>query len=100
MRHLIRPVHEECERNGPVKVIVAGGKVLDKPLWVDPLPIERKKTERQTLRAAKAALVSYAAENVPRPGGLPCPDPRSACLQAQSRDQKSAFPQPFYMPQN
>jgi len=41
VRHLIRPVHEECERNGPVKVIVAGGKVLDKPQWIDPPPIER-----------------------------------------------------------
>jgi hypothetical protein len=34
-------MHEDCERNGPVKVIVVGGKVLDKPLWVDPSPIER-----------------------------------------------------------
>ena len=40
-RHLIRPAYEECECNGPVKVLVAGGKVLADPEWIDPLPIER-----------------------------------------------------------
>jgi hypothetical protein len=37
-------------------------------------PVAREARVVETLNRAKSALISFAAENVNRPGGLPCPD--------------------------
>lgn len=37
-------------------------------------PAARRAAERETLVAARLALVAFAADNRNRPGGLPCPD--------------------------